>query len=173
MYDVIFVQQQHIWYSTGGIHLVTPPGSRKLFFYLHIPEWFITLIGKTLRALLLRICQWWSEHRTETTSTGLCTWKRQQIITKYVQQQGGRDCIFGTTIVSGVTLILGDLWIIKFNIHWVYRSCLCLCVPLSNISDVGGPQRFTCHYGSRLGITKFAAISIQLTCRRHRGFVVR
>ena len=36
-----------------------------------------------------------------------------------------RDCIFGTTIVSSVTLILGDLWIIKFfHIHWIYlRAC--------------------------------------------------
>ena len=31
-----------------------------------------------------------------------------------------RDCIFGTTIVSSVTLILGDLWIINFHIHWIY-----------------------------------------------------
>ena len=44
-----------------------------------------------------------------------------------------RDCIFGTTIVSSVTLILGDLWIINFHIHWIYLLACSVAMHHSSV----------------------------------------
>ena len=57
----------HIWYFGVVLHT-----EREVFAFLFAQRsqgWFITLIGKTLRALLLRICQWWSADRDNFNGT--------------------------------------------------------------------------------------------------------